>query len=123
MKQGASWPRIIASCFAVAVAAMLLPLRAASVNPMGETLGHAVPSAHILDGKKFFGQAGAKGKGVHHEDILSFSDGMFESSACVPLTFSSGPYTATAESGLIHFKDYRSNNAPTYNDTGYPPDP
>ena len=39
-----------------------------------------IAASHILDGKKFKGPTGEKGKKVHHEDVLSFSDGQFTSS-------------------------------------------
>jgi hypothetical protein len=58
----------------------------------------------ILDGKKFVGLTGEKGKKVHHEDILSFSEGKFTSSACFKYGFGSGPYTATLDGDAIHFQ-------------------
>ncbi|NIW14790.1 MAG: hypothetical protein GWN31_12875, partial [Candidatus Thorarchaeota archaeon] len=57
----------------------------------------ASAASGILDGKKFVGPTGEKGKKVDHEDVLSFSDGTFTSSACFPYGFKSGPYTATVE--------------------------
>ena len=64
----------------------------------------ASASSGILDGKKFVGLTGEKGKKVHHEDVLSFSDGNFTSSACFKYGFASGPYTATVEGDSIHFQ-------------------
>lgn len=61
-------------------------------------------ASEILDGKKFVGPTGEKGKKVDHEDVLSFSDGTFSSSACAPYGFTSGPYTATVDGDSIHFK-------------------
>jgi hypothetical protein len=58
----------------------------------------------VLDGKKFVGPTGEKGKKVHHEDVLSFSEGKFTSSACFQYGFEGGPYTATVEGDLIHFQ-------------------
>ena len=58
----------------------------------------------ILDGKKFVGPTGEKGKKVHHVDVLSFSDGKFSSSACFQYGFKSGHYTVTVEGDLIHFQ-------------------
>jgi hypothetical protein len=58
----------------------------------------------ILDGKKFVGLTGEKGKKVHHEDVLSFGDGIFTSSACYQYGFKGGPYTATVEGDSIHFQ-------------------
>ena len=64
----------------------------------------ASTASEILDGKKFVGPTGEKGKKVDHEDVLSFSDGTFTSSACLPFGFESGPYTATVEGDSIHFQ-------------------
>jgi hypothetical protein len=64
----------------------------------------ASAASGILDGKKFVGPTGEKGKKVDHEDVLSFSDGKFTSSACFKYGFKSGPYTATVEGDSIHFQ-------------------
>jgi hypothetical protein len=64
----------------------------------------ASAASGVLDGKKFVGMTGEKGKKVHHEDVLSFSDGKFTSSACFKYGFKSGPYTATVEGDSIHFQ-------------------
>jgi len=59
---------------------------------------------HVLDGMKFKGPTGEKGKKTHHEDILSFENGKFTSSACFQYGFESGPYTATVTQDSIHFE-------------------
>jgi hypothetical protein len=64
----------------------------------------ASATSGVLDGKKFVGPTGEKGKKVDHEDVLSFSDGTFTSSACFQYGFKSGPYTATVEGDAIHFQ-------------------
>jgi hypothetical protein len=64
----------------------------------------ALAASGILDGKKFVGPTGEKGKKIDHEDVLSFRDGTFTSSACFPYGFKSGPYTATVEGDSIHFQ-------------------
>jgi hypothetical protein len=67
----------------------------------------ASAASGILDGKEFVGlvgPTGEKGKKVDHEDVLSFSDGTFTSSACFQYGFKSGPYTATVEGSSIHFQ-------------------
>jgi hypothetical protein len=64
----------------------------------------ASPASASLDGKKFVGPTGEKGKKVHHIDAFSFSDGKFTSSACFQYGFKSGPYTATVEGDFIHFQ-------------------
>ena len=60
--------------------------------------------SHLLDGKKFSGPTGEKGKKVHHEDVLSFRDGKFTSSECFQYGFKGGPYTITIEGDTIHFQ-------------------
>ena len=64
----------------------------------------ASPATAILDGKKFVGPTGEKGKKVHHVDVLSFSDGKLTSSACFQYGFNGGPYTSTVEGDFIHFQ-------------------
>ena len=64
----------------------------------------ASAASGVLDGRKFVGPTGEKGKKVDHEDVLSFSDGMFTSSACFQYGFESGPYTATVQGDYIHFQ-------------------
>ena len=59
---------------------------------------------HVLDGMKFKGPTGEKGKKTHHEDILSFENGKFTSSACFQYGFESGPYTTTVAHDSIHFE-------------------
>ena len=60
--------------------------------------------SHLLDGMKFVGPTGEKGKKVHHEDVLKFSDGKFTSSECFQYGFKGGPYTTTIEGDTIHFQ-------------------
>ena len=60
--------------------------------------------SHLLDGKRFIGPTGEKGKKIHHEDVLKFSDGKFTSSECFQYGFKGGPYTATIEGDTIHFQ-------------------
>jgi hypothetical protein len=64
----------------------------------------ASAASGVLDGKKFVGPTGEKGKKDHHEDVLSFSDGMFTSFECFQYGFKGGPYTATVEGDSIHFQ-------------------
>lgn len=66
--------------------------------------GQKSVAASILDGKKFKGQTGEKGKKTHHEDVLVFDDGRFTSTECFQFGFESGPYTATVQSDSIQFK-------------------
>jgi hypothetical protein len=46
-----------------------------------------IVASHILDSKAFIGPTGEKGKKVHHEDVLRFSDGKFTSSECFQYGF------------------------------------
>jgi len=64
----------------------------------------ASAASEVLDGKKFVGPTGEKGKKADHEDVLSFSNGTFTSSACFDYGFEGGPYTATVEGDSIHFQ-------------------
>jgi hypothetical protein len=66
--------------------------------------GQKNAAAHILDGKKFKGQTGEKGKKTHHEDVLVFDEGRFTSTECFQFGFMSGPYTATVLSDSIQFE-------------------
>ena len=66
--------------------------------------GRPAGSAHLLDGKKFVGPTGEKGKKTHHIDELNFQNGKFTSSKCFEFGFAGGPYTATVEGDMIHFQ-------------------
>jgi len=103
MRPKASFPRTIVFSFALFLAAYLgSPTTAAQEN--AKTAPEYVAPVHILDGKKFIGPTGEKGKKVHHEDVLSFRDGKFTSSMCFEYGFTGGPYTARVEGDLIHFQ-------------------
>lgn len=103
MKPNASWSIPMACCVALGLAAMLVPIPSACEEIISDTAENAA-AAHVLDGKKFVGPTGEKGKKVHHEDILHFNDGMFSSSECFQYGFSSGPYTATVDANGIKFR-------------------
>lgn len=66
--------------------------------------GHKSAAAHILDGKKFQGPTGEKGKKLHHVDMLIFDNGRFTSTECLKFGFESGPYSATIQNDSIQFK-------------------
>jgi hypothetical protein len=70
----------------------------------GTRVKAASANSGILEGKKFVGPTGEKGKKVHHEDVLSFNDGKFTSSACFQYGFEGGPYTETVEGDSVHFQ-------------------
>lgn len=61
-------------------------------------------SPGILDGKKFIGPTGEKGKKAHHEDVLSFDGGKFTSSACFQYGFIGGSYTTRVEGDTTYFQ-------------------
>jgi hypothetical protein len=89
--------------FALILAACLSPkITVADESASNEQ--ENIAASHILDGKKFIGPTGEKGKKVHHEDVLSFSDGKFTSAECFQYGFTGGPYTATVEADSIHFQ-------------------
>jgi hypothetical protein len=94
MKTQLSFSKVIVFGLAVAIVALLA---AKSAEPASAASG-------VLDGKRFVGPTGEKGKKVHHEDELIFSDGMFTSTACFEYGFGAGPYTATVEGDAIHFQ-------------------
>lgn len=85
---------------------ILAPLPSSSTMTKEDrsTKEDVITSTGILDGKKFVGSTGEKGKKTHHEDVLSFDDGMFSSSACIPLGFKKGPYTTRVEGDAIYFQ-------------------
>ena len=96
MRQETSFLRTVVFSFALILAACLSPTPAAAQE-------NITPS-HILHGKKFIGPTGEKGKKVHHEDALRFSDGKFTSSECFQYGFKGGPYTTAIEGDTIHFQ-------------------
>ena len=103
MRPKVSFPRTIVFSFALFMAAYLgSPTTAAQEN--AKTAPEYVAPGHILDGKKFIGPTGEKGKKVHHEDVLRFSDGKFTSSECFQYGFKGGPYTTAIEGDTIHFQ-------------------
>ena len=87
--------------------ALFLAANLISTTTLAEESGKSarddVAASHILDGKKFIGPTGEKGKKVHHEDVLTFSDGKFTSSECFQYGFKGAPYTATLRADSIHF--------------------
>lgn len=98
-----SWSIPIVSCLTLALVTILAPV----LSPGEETETAAPdggPRTNILDGKQFSGVTGEKGKKGHHEDTLSFRNGMFTSSASFPYGFGSSPYTAAAEGDIITFR-------------------
>ena len=95
--------KTVVCSLALILAAVLSPTRATAEASEGRQQANIVAS-HILDGKQFIGPTGEKGKKVHHEDILSFQNGIFTSSECFQYGFKGGPYTATIEGDVIHFR-------------------
>ncbi len=58
-----------------------------------------------LDGKAFVGEAGEKGKPADEKnDIITFADGKFHSSACDQWAFSKGDYTAKTDGDATVFE-------------------
>ena len=111
MKQNLSLQKAVVLNFALFLAAFLMPI-AAVAEESGKSVQDNIAAAHILDGKKFIGPTGEKGKKVHHEDVLTFSDGKFTSSECFQYGFKGGPYTATVEAESIHF--HAETTSPTH---------
>lgn len=103
MRPKASFPRTVVFSVALFLAAYLTPPTTAAQEST-KNAQENVAASHILDGKKFIGPTGEKGKKVHHEDILRFSDGKFTSSECFQYGFKGGPYTTAIEGDTIHFQ-------------------
>jgi hypothetical protein len=97
-----SSPSIIFS-FCVVVAAICAGPVVVGAEESQSDLATNTAVSHLLDGKKFIGPTGEKGKKIHHEDVLKFSDGKFTSSECFQYGFKGGPYNATIEGDTIHF--------------------
>ncbi len=102
MKPEESLLRTIAFYSTLLLAAFLNPTAIPAEESTQGALENVAVS-HILDGKKFMGPTGEKGKKVHHEDVLSFRDGKFTSSECFQYGFEGGPYTTTVQGDSIHF--------------------
>jgi len=103
MRPRASFRRTIVFSAVFILAAGLSPAPAAAEDSAINTQD-AVAASHILDGKQFIGPTGEKGKKVHHEDVLSFRNGMFTSSECFQYGFKGGPYTTAIAGDRIHFQ-------------------
>ena len=111
MKPKVSSLRTTAFYFALILAACLNPTPTGAEEG-GSKAQDKIVASHILDGKKFSGPTGEKGMKVHHEDVLSFSDGVFTSSECFQYGFKGGPYTVTVEADAIHF--HAETTSPTH---------
>lgn len=93
----------IVLCFFTMITAICLGPGVVRAEESQTDLKSNTAVSHLLDGKKFIGPTGEKGKKVHHEDVLSFSDGKFTSSACFQYGFKGGPYKTTIDGDAIHF--------------------
>jgi len=62
------------------------------------------PAADSLDGLRFTGQAGEKGKGDHHKDTIMFTNGLFRALNCENWGFGAGRYTVEKKGDAYHFK-------------------
>jgi len=111
MKHKVSFLKSIVFHSALILAACLI-LTPAVAQEGGKNTQDNFAVSHILDGKNFSGPTGEKGKKVHHEDVLSFNDGIFTSSECFQYGFKGGPYTATVEADAIHF--HAETTSPTH---------
>lgn len=103
MKRTLSVQLLIVFCMLCTIWGCLLP-SSTMAEENGNTEKGVIASNGILDGKKFVGPTGEKGKETHHEDVLIFDNGMFTSSACIPLGFKEGPYTTRVEGDTIYFQ-------------------
>ena len=103
MRPKASFRRTIVFSTAFILAAGLSPAPVAA-EESAVNAQETVAASNILDGKQFIGPTGEKGKKVHHEDVLSFSNGTFTSSECFQYGFKGGPYTTAIEGDRIYFQ-------------------
>ncbi len=103
MKPIRSWSLVMVFCLAIGLRALVFSAPGAGLEKQARITADAA-SVDILDGKKFNGVTGEKGKKGHHEDTLSFSNGMFTSSACLSYGFASGPYTVSVEGDHLTFR-------------------
>ena len=77
----------------------------AAVLACAATLAPASWAAGPLDGKVFVGEAGEKGKAADEKnDVLTFADGKFHSSACDQYGFGKGDYTARVDGDATYFE-------------------
>ncbi len=76
-----------------------------SVALWGGHVWAASHSAHPdpLNGWQFKGETGEQGKNEHHEDVITFKDGMFRSLDCEEWGFGPAPYTVTKEGESYRF--------------------
>ena len=98
-----SIPSIILSFIAIVTVICFGPVIVGAEESQSDVKSKAAVS-HLLDGKKFVGPTGEKGKKIHHEDVLKFSDGKFTSSECFQYGFKGGPYSTIIEDDRIHFQ-------------------
>ena len=77
---------------------------AATLLAFGVSTG-SVLAAGPLDGKVFVGEAGEKGKPADEKnDVITFSDGRFHSSACDQWGFNKAEYTTRTEGDATYFE-------------------
>jgi len=61
------------------------------------------PTSNALDGMKFVGETGEKGKKANNPDTISFEGGVFRSSSCEALGFNPGTYSVEKRGENYHF--------------------
>lgn len=82
--------RLIPALFALALLAAPIPVSA---------------QAGALDGKVYVGETGEKGKPAHEkDDVITFKEGAFHSSACDKWGYGKGAYKAVTEGDAIAFE-------------------
>jgi hypothetical protein len=71
------------------------------VNPL-----FAREASHLLDGKRFVGKNGEKGRALdpNEDEEIIFQNGRFRSVSCDPYNFGSGEYSTTVVGNAIHFE-------------------
>ena len=77
----------------------------AAILACAATLTPASWAAGPLDGKVFLGEAGEKGKAADEKnDVITFADGKFHSSACDQWGFNKAEYTAKVDGDATVFE-------------------
>ncbi len=85
------------------VRSLLVSAVLAVVSAAGSASERSPPVPQALDGMRFKGVTGEKGKGADHEDTITFEDGVFRSLDCEAWGFGPAPYTVEESGGSFRF--------------------
>jgi len=88
--------------YIAAAAKLMVFLTLLAVNPVYATAG-------LLDGKKFVGETGEKGKSKGDKEEFVFTNGTYDPLACHKYGFSGTPYSTSVEGDAVKFAAEHSN--------------